>query len=567
MWLPTTPQELVQLGWSELDVILVSGDTYIDSPFIGVALIGRLLHRAGFRVGIIAQPTLDSPVDITRLGAPRLFWGVSGGSVDSMIANYTAVRKFRNTDDYTPGGVNNRRPDRAVITYVNLIRRYFKNTCPIVLGGIEASLRRVAHYDYWSNRLRKSILFDAKADFLLYGMAERSVLEFAAKLRDGEAVTEIRGLCYLATEKPADFLELPDFDTVAADQKQFIEMFHQFYQLNDPLTARGWCQRHDARYLIHNPPALYPTTAELDAYYDLDFTREVHPFYQPQGVVRAQDTIKFALTTHQGCYGECNFCAIAVHQGRTVRWRSESSILKEAQKLISGPDFKGYIQDVGGPTANMYGFECALKLKRGSCLKKRCIHPEICGHLIIDHSRQLQLLRKLRQLPGVKKVFVASGLRYDLILADSKAGAAYLKNLVQEHVSGQLKIAPEHTEKQVLQLMGKPGPDSLLTFKAEFDRLSRAAGKSQFLTYYFIAAYPGCTDADMLRLKQFTRQRLQINPEQVQIFVPAPCTYASVMYYTEMDPFTGRKIYVVKDNGRKQRQKQILIEKRSKKSR
>jgi uncharacterized radical SAM protein YgiQ len=554
------------LGWDQLDVILVTGDSYIDSPFIGSAVIGKLLLKAGYRVGIIAQPDPHSDRDITRLGEPRLFWGVTAGSIDSLVANYTALKKRRKSDDYTPGGVNNRRPDRATIVYTNLIRRYFKHTQPIVLGGIEASLRRVAHYDYWSDRLRGSVLLDAKADYLVYGMAEKPILELAEALKTGRDPRSIRGLCYLAAETEVgslkgSYLELPSYETVTQDKNAFIDMFHIFYRNNDPLNARGLLQKHAARYLVQNPPAQYQTQAELDAVYALDFERQQHPYYEKIGPVQALETIKFSVSTHRGCYGECNFCAIAVHEGRTVRWRSPGSIITEIDRLTGYPDFKGYIQDVGGPTANMYGFECAQKLAHGACPKKRCLYPEVCPVLKIDHRPQIELLRRVRRIKGIKKAFVASGIRYDMLLQDQACGRQYLEELVKHHVSGQLKVAPEHTEDVILSKMGKPGKASLVAFKAMFDQLSRQAGKEQYLTYYLIAAHPGCTEKEMGDLKHFVSQKLKLHPEQVQIFTPTPSTYSSLMYYTEMDPFTRQPIYVEKDLQRKVRQKDIVVQK------
>lgn len=561
MFLPTTPEECAGLGWQNLDVILVSGDSYVDSPFSGIAVIGKILLHAGYKVGVIAQPDVHSAADITRLGEPGLFWGVSAGVVDSMVANYTATRKKRRSDDNTPGGINNRRPDRATIVYTNLIRRYFKNTRPIVLGGIEASLRRVAHYDFWSDRVRGSILLDAKADLLFYGMSERGVVELADCLRDGHDYHDIRGLCYLDRIPRSDYIELPDYETVASDKPAFIEMFHTFYRNNDPITAKGLVQRHGDRYLIQNPPALTPSQPELDVVYSLEFEREQHPFYERLGKVKSLETIRFSIQTHRGCYGECNFCAIAVHEGRTVSWRSQESIIKEAERLTSLPNFKGIIQDVGGPTANMYGFECAKKLKSGSCPKKRCLYPEICNQLKVDHSQQFDLLNKLRQVKGVRKVFVASGIRYDMVLADRSHGLKYLKAVVRHHVSGQMKVAPEHTENNVLRLMGKPSKESTLRFKDIFEHLTAEAGLPQFLTYYLIAAHPGCSEDDMRRLRTFTSQKLNIHPEQVQIFTPTPSTYSSLMYYTGIDPFTGEKLFVEKESGRKERQKRIVVEK------
>lgn len=559
-FLPTTRQELQQRGWHQLDVILVSGDSYIDSPYMGIAVIGRVLENAGFKVGIIAQPQVHSDSDITRLGEPRLFWGVSGGSVDSMVANYTANKKKRRRDDYTPGGINDRRPDRALIAYVNLIRRFFKNTRPIVLGGMEASLRRLAHYDFWDDAVRRSILLDAKADYLLYGMAEKSVLSFVRALNGGEDVCGLRGLCYIGRTMPPDYLELPSFEQVSRDHMAFINMFHAFYQNNDPQTARGLAQRYADRFLVHNPPEFYPLQSELDGYFELPYQRAQHPYYEQQGRVKALETIRFSINTHRGCYGECNFCSIAVHEGRTVHWRSEASILKEAAQIASLPDFKGYILDVGGPTANMYGFECALKLQKGACRDKRCIYPLVCSGLKPNHQAQLNLLRRLRQIPGIKKVFIASGIRYDLLLADRTYADQYIRAVAENHVSGQLKVAPEHSEAVVLEKMGKPGTADLLEFKRRFDEYSRRAGKRQFLTYYLIAAHPGCGMEEMLRLKNFVSRELHISPEQLQIFTPLPSTYSALMYYTGLDPFTLKPLFVEKNLAGRENQKRMIIQ-------
>jgi uncharacterized radical SAM protein YgiQ len=561
VFLPTTMDEVRQRGWESLDIILVSGDSYIDTPFNGAAVIGRVLEHAGYHVGIIAQPEITSSADITRLGEPRLFWGVTGGSVDSMVANYTANRFPRRSDDYTPGGQNDRRPDRAVITYTNLIRRFHKNTVPIVLGGIEASLRRVVHYDFWSNSLRRSILFDAKADYILYGMAENSTLAFAAALNAGDDPRSIRGLCYISRDRPANYIELPSFEEVSADKLAFIRMFHAFYENNDPITAHGLVQAHGDRLLIQNPPAPHAMQAELDGVYALPFQRAQHPYYEKYGPVKALETIGFSISTHRGCYGECNFCAIAVHEGRTVRWRSQESILREATSLTHLANFKGYISDVGGPTANMYGFECRKKIKSGVCDDKRCIYPQICPALKPDHLPQVELLRKIRQIPGVKKAFVASGIRYDMIAADEAHGDDYMDELVEHHVSGQLKVAPEHTDSRVLELMGKPDQQSLLQFKQKFDELSARTGKKQFLTYYMIAAHPGCGEMEMQQLKRFAHSELQIHPEQVQIFTPTPSTYSTLMYYTGLDPFTLEEVFVERDQAKRDRQKQIVVEK------
>lgn len=558
MFLPTTLDEAKELGWDNLDVVLVTGDAYIDSPFIGVAVIGKVLVDAGYRVGIIAQPELSSGADISRLGEPGLFWGVTAGCIDSMVANRTASGKKRRSDDYTPGGLNDRRPDRAGIVYSNLIRAHFKRTRPIVLGGIEASLRRIAHYDFWSDKIRKSILFDAKADYLLYGMAERPVVDLAARIREGRDATDVRGLCYISTENPSECEELPAYEDVKDDKDAFTEMFNIFYRNNDPVTARVLVQKQDTRYLVHNPPAAYLSQLELDAVHDLEYMRDAHPCHAREGEVKALATIRFSIATHRGCYGECNFCSIAIHQGRTVRWRSKESVLREAKAFVAHPLFKGTINDVGGPTANMYGFECERKDREGACTDKRCLYPKTCSGLGVDHNRQVSLLSAIRSIDGVKHVFVASGIRHDMVLADKKNGIAYLKQIVRHHVSGQLKLAPEHSDDGVLAKMGKPGVKDLLEFKSLFDRFTKQEGKKQFLTYYMIAAHPGCALADMMNLKNFASSKLGILPEQVQVYTPTPSTYSSLMYWTERDPFTGEACFVEKTVRGREQQKAAI---------
>ena len=478
-----------------------------------------------------------------------------------MVSNYTALKKPRNQDDFTPGGVNNRRPDRALIVYTNRIRRYFKDTVPIVLGGVEAGLRRVAHYDFWSNKVRGSVLFDAKADYLLYGMADRSVVELADALRDGKPLDRIRGLCYGAKEAPAGALALPPLKAVQSDPAEYERMFRMFYRNNDAVYGVTLAQDHGFRFLIQNPPAKPLNTREMDAVYGLPFERDVHPYYKAQGEVRALQTIRFSVPTHRGCYGECNYCAIAVHEGRTVQWRSEASVLEEIRKISAFPDFKGYIYDLGGPTANMYGYECRKKLEKGACKERRCIYPSVCPQLPVDHRPQITLLEKARRIPGVKKIMIASGIRYDLIPADIAYGKAYVRELTRYHVSGQLRVAPEHDSPKVLAAMGKPGKSALLAFKDEFERETKAAGLPQYLSYYFIACHPGCTERDMTGLKKFCQETLHVTPEQAQIFTPTPSTWSATMYYTERDPDSGEHVFVEKDPARKQKQKDILTRK------
>ena len=558
MYLPTTMEEIRNLGWTHPDIILVSGDSYIDSPYIGAAVIGRVLYQAGYKTAIICQPDITSGEDITRLGEPGLFWAVTAGSVDSMVANYTASGRKRRTDDYTPGGKNNRRPDRATIVYTNLIKKYYKSQRPIVLGGIEASLRRIAHYDFWSDQVRRSILFDAKADYLLYGMADRSIVELANSIRDESDPKKLRGLCYISGTPPVNSLDLPAFEKAAQDKEKFTQMFHLFYKNNDPVTAKVLVQKHGSRYLVQNPPAYHLNSKELNAIHKLRYMRDVHPFYAKQGKIKALETIQFSILTHRGCYGECNFCAISVHQGRKIRWRSPESIINEAEEIAGHPDFKGIIHDVGGPTANMYGIECKRKDREGCCTNKRCLYPEICDELPVNHSRQTTLLRAITRIKGVKKVNVASGIRYDMVMSDKKCGMVYLNNLVKNHVSGQLKIAPEHTETHILDLMGKPSADRLTAFKRKFYQATKKAGKKQFLTYYMIAAHPGCSERDMKNLSNFALSELGIRPEQVQIFTPTPSTYSTLMYWTGRDPFTGKELYVEKNIKGKVRQKNSL---------
>ena len=559
-----------QLGWDRVDVILVSGDAYVDTPYSGTAVVGQVLLQHGFTVAVLSQPDVNDPVAFKALGEPRLYWGVSAGCVDSMVANYTAAGKRRHQDDFTPGGENNRRPDRATIAYANAIRAAFRPAKPIVLGGIEASLRRVAHYDFWSDKVRRPVIADAKADILLYGMGEHSVVELATALRDGTDWHRIRGLCYLTSQAPTEetvgaFVTLPSFAEVSArtdeGRQAFLKAHRLFAANQDAVTAKTLVQGVDLRWLVHNPPSPPLESDELDAVHDIPYMLDAPPSIRAQGTIRALDTIRFAVTTHRGCYGNCRFCAIAVHQGRRVVSRSADSIVGEVERFTHHPKFRGTIADVGGPTANMYGFDCPRKAKAGACADRDCLFPSCCPALKPDHGPQLGLLRKLRALAGVKHVFVASGIRPDLVAADPRNGCEYVATLAKHHVSGQLKLAPEHVVEHVLAAMGKPGVKSLLAFKEQFDAASRKVGKAQFLTYYFIAAHPGCSESDMRELKTFALKHLKLNPEQVQIFTPTPLTAATAMYYTGLDPATGHKVFVERGLGGKQRQKDVLTAK------
>ena len=566
-FLPVTKEEMSALGWSGADVILVSGDAYVDSPYSGVAVIGQTLAKAGYRVAVLSQPDVGDPEAFRELGEPALFWGVSPGCVDSMVANYTASGRRRRQDDFTPGGENNRRPDRAAIIYSNAIRAAFKPAKPILLGGVEASLRRISHYDFWSDKVRRPIVCDAKADALSYGMGERAVLAFAEAIKAGRDWKTIPGICYMAGEKnfvpPDGALELPSYAEVSAPtgegKKAFTKAFQLFSANQDPVTAKCLFQKVDNRYLVHNPPSPPLESDELDAVHDIKWMLDAPPSIRRQGAIRALDTIRFGVTTHRGCYGECRFCAIAVHQGRRIVSRSPESIIGEVRGFLKHPRFKGTVSDVGGPTANMYGFDCSKKAEKGACGNKACLFPSVCPSLKVDHLPQIKLLGSLRSIPGVKHVFVASGIRPDLVAADRACGDRYIDEIAKHHVSGQLKLAPEHVVTRVLEFMGKPGVESLLKFKRKFEAANRRFGKKQFLTYYFIAAHPGCTEADMRELKRFATRELKLNPEQVQIFTPTPLTAATCMYYTGVDPVSGKSAYVARGLGEKTRQKNMLV--------
>lgn len=558
MFLPVSREEIDQLGWDRPDVILVSGDVYIDSPFSGVAVIGKYLMKHGFRVAVISQPSVDDGADMTALGEPRLFWGISAGCVDSMVANYTASGKPRRQCDFTPGGENNRRPDRASIVYTGLIRRYFKQTKPIVLGGVEAGLRRIAHYDFKTDKIRRPLLFDAKADYLVYGMGEYTVCRLAHRLAAGEDVRSLDGLCYLSREKPDEALELPSFEEAAADKSAFHRMFRLFSDNSEAPSGRPLAQKCGDRWLVQNKP-LFWTQQMLDEACDLSFERTVTP--KIQGKVRAVDTIRFSLMSHRGCFGGCSFCAIAVHQGRRVVSRTAASIEKEVDEILRLPDFKGIITDIGGPTANMYGIGCPKAETNGACTRKRCLYPHPCPSLQISHEPLLKLLETVRRKPGIRKVFAASGVRPDLTMADSRFGCAYIRALAQHHVSGQLKLAPESGSPAVLAQMKKPRNDSFLRFCTLYRESCRETGKKQYISCYFMAAHPGETQKEAEETRRFIRKELDFSPEQVQIFTPTPSTWATCAYYTGLDE-EGQPVYTEKRASVRERLKQLLTEKR-----
>jgi len=555
MFIPATVEECSDLGWKELDVILITGDAYIDSSYCGVAVIGKYLIKNGYKVAIISQPTLNNSDDILRFGNPKLFWGVTAGAMDSMVSNYTALKKKRKNDDLTAGGINNKRPDRATIKYVNLIKQFGEKNIPIIIGGIEASLRRLAHYDYWDNKIRRSILLDSKADILVYGEGEKTILEIANTLKNNrnnenfttENIKNIRGICYLTNDtKPllyADYEQLPSFEEVANDKKYFIKMFNIFYQNNSPQNAVGLIQKFGNRYVVQNPPNYYLENEELDEVYNLDFENAVHPIHRKCGTVKGFETTQLSITTHRGCFGECNFCSIAIHQGRKIRSRSEKSIIIEARKMTNSKRFKGNINDLGGATANMYKMECENQNKFGSCKNKRCMFPTVCKSRNIKHLQHLKLIKEVLKIPKIKKVFINSGLRYDLIQFDKKFGYEYLDFIVSNCVSGQMKIAPEHTENKVLEAMAKPKSD-LKKFHNDFMKISKKANKKQFLTYYLIAWHPDCTAKDMEAMKKYFSKEMKILPEQIQVFTPTPSTFSTLMYYTKKHFKTNENIFV-----------------------
>lgn len=556
---PTSPKELKKLKWSAPDIILVTGDSYIDSPFIGVAILARYLNKKGFKTAVIAQPDINSSDDILRLGEPRLFWGVSGGSLDSMVANYTATGKKRINCDYTPGGKNDKRPDRAVIVYTNLIKRFSETKKPVVLGGIEASLRRIAHYDFWNNKIRKPVIFDSKADFLIYGMAEKTLLSLAQKLKKGKSPLKLSSLCYIAKSVPENVVQLESFEAVKNSKEKYADSFMTFYNIVRTNQSTVIAQKCGERFVIINPPDKTITSEDLDEFHNLEFSRDLHPYYRKYGKVKALETIRHSIVTHRGCYGECNFCAIALHQGRSVKSRSPESVLEEVKSFTNDTTFKGIIKDVGGPSANMYAIDCKLmRNNKNLCDHRSCIYPDICPNLNLNHQKQITLLNSIIKNMNVKKAFVSSGIRYDMINADKINGEKYLSILIERHISGQMKIAPEHISFNILKLMKKPGKKSLSEFRKTFERLKKKLRKNLFLTYYFIAAHPGSGTKEMLELKRYVQNKLKINPEQVQVFTPTPLTLSSLIYWTERDPFTNKKVFVEKNISQKNKQKSII---------
>ena len=558
-FLPISRSEMKLRGWSQLDVIIVTGDAYVDHPSYGAAVIGRVLEDAGYKVGVIAQPNWRSAEDFKRLGPPRLFFAVTAGNLDSMVANYTANKIPRKDDDYSPGGRSGFRPDRPSIVYTNRIREAF-GSVPVILGGLEASMRRLTHYDYWTDSVRRSILLDSKADMLVYGMGESQALDIARRFDKGEnvrSIGDIRGTVIVrnSTEGLGNAITIPSFEEMASDKDKFNEAHKAIYRESDPVSGKTIIQASGDRYVIQFPPAKPNTAEELDHIYELPYARSWHPAYDEKGGVPGFETVRFSIISHRGCPGACNFCSLYLHQGKMIQNRSRESILNEARVIAQRGDFKGTITDIGGPTANLYGAECESMQKVGACRNRSCLVPKKCAMLKMGYGRTLRIWREIRKIPGIKYVFVGSGVRYDLLLEGYSD--LYLKALCQSHISGQLKVAPEHCEGPILALMNKPSFDAYEIFLKRFDQANKLAGKKQFLVNYFICGHPGTRLEDMLKLSLALEKR-GIHPEQVQDFIPLPMTISSAMYYSEKDPFTGNQLYVARSLSERRMQRALL---------
>lgn len=561
-FLPMSRADMDERGWDRCDFVYVCGDAYVDHPSFGAAIICRLLEAHGYRVGIIAQPDWRDPESIAALGEPRLAFLVSAGNMDSMVNHYSVAKHRRRTDAYTPGGRAGARPDHATVVYGNLIRRTFKQT-PIIMGGIEASLRRLAHYDYWQDRLKRSVLLDAGADLIIYGMGERPVIEVAEALDAGlpiEQVTYVDGTVYRtrSLDEVYDAVVLPSWDELGTDPLVYAKSFNTQYRNMDPFSGKRLVEPypHDV-YVVQNPPAKPLSQAEFDEAYDLPYTRSYHPDYEAEGGVPALKEVKMSLISNRGCFGECSFCALTFHQGRIVQTRSHASLLAEARRITKDPDFKGYIHDVGGPTANFRQPACKKQLTHGACVNRRCLWPAVCRQMDVSHDDYVQLLRELRRLPGVKKVFVRSGIRFDYVMADPDPDRTFLRELCAHHVSGQLKVAPEHVSDAVLSVMGKPGRAVYDRFVAAYRNMNRELGLDQYLVPYLMSSHPGSTLTEAVELAEYCRD-LGYMPEQVQDFYPTPSTMSTCMYYTGVDPRTMEPIYVPKTAHEKALQRALI---------
>lgn len=559
-FLPISKEELTERGIHQLDFVYVTGDAYVDHPSFGTAIISRVLEANGYTVGIIPQPDWKDEKSVTVLGKPRLAFLVSAGNMDSMVNHYFVSKKRRPGDAYTPGGEAGKRPDHAVAVYGNLIRRSYKDV-PVIIGGVEASLRRLAHYDYWSDSFKRSVLLDSQADLISYGMGERSIVEIADALNSGIAVkdiTFIAGTVYKTKDISGVYesILLPSYEEMREKPEAYADSFRQQYQNTDPVNGKYLIEPYpNGVFVVQNPPARPLTTEEMDAVYDLPYQRTYHPSYEEKGGVPAIAEIQFSLISNRGCFGGCNFCALTFHQGRTVQVRSHASIIKEAEKMTKEPGFKGYIHDVGGPTANFRRPSCEKQLSMGVCRERQCLFPKPCKNLTVDHSDYLELLRKLRSIPGVKKVFIRSGIRFDYLMAD--ADDAFFRELVEHHVSGQLKVAPEHISDAVLSKMGKPSNDVYEKFVRKYHMMNEQMGKKQFLVPYLMSSHPGSTLGEAIKLAEYLRD-LGYMPEQVQDFYPTPSTVSTVMYYTGIDPVSGKKVYVCRNPHEKAMQRALI---------
>lgn len=559
-FLPYDKKTFAAAGWDAPDFVLVTGDAYVDHPSFGAAIIGRVLEERGFRIAVLSQPKAGDAGAFTLFGRPRLGFLVTSGNIDSMVAHYTVNKRRRHDDKYTPGNRSGRRPDRAVTVYCHRIREAYGDI-PIIIGGIEASLRRLAHYDYWENKVLPSILEDCTADLLVYGMGERSIREIALRLHDGEyigAIGDVPGTAYRTEEAflPGHYELLPSYPKVCGDKRAFADMTRSMMENADHVHGKALVQKGGAGlFVVQNPPAVPLNRRELDEVYDLPFTYRYPEVYDAVGGVKAMEEVEFSLTHNRGCFGSCNFCSIALHQGRYVVGRSHESVLREAKKMTEMPGFKGYIHDVGGATANFRGPACAKQEKKGLCTHKKCLYPTVCPSIRADHSDYLQLLRKLRELPGVKRVFIRSGIRYDYVLADPKGD--FLRELVEHHVSGQLRIAPEHISPNVLKRMGKPSIEVYEKFSKAFYRATERAGKEQYVLPYLISSHPGSTLEDAVELAVWLKKH-RLRLEQVQDFYPTPSTVSTCMYYTGIDPLNGDRVYVPRSAEEKRMQRALM---------
>ncbi len=559
-FLPISKTDMKQQGITQLDFVYVIADAYVDHPSFGHAIISRVLQAHGYTVGIISQPDWKDDTSITILGEPRLAFIVSGGNMDPMVNHYTVAKKRRHSDAYTPGGVIGKRPDHATIVYGNLIRKTYK-TKPIIIGGIEASLRRLAHYDYWSDHFKRSILLDAQADLISYGMGEKSIVEIADGLNAGidvKDLTYIPGTVYKTKDLSGLYepVLLPTYEEMVQDKAKYAESFRIQYENTDPFTGKNLVEGYDhGIYVVQNPPSEPLTMQEMDDIYDLPYMRTYHPSYEAAGGVPAIEEIRFSLTSNRGCFGGCSFCALTFHQGRTVQVRSHESIIKEAKLMTQDPAFKGYLHDVGGPTANFRHPSCEKQLRVGVCKNKQCLFPKPCANLTVDHQDYLKLLRSLRALPGVKKVFVRSGIRFDYLMADPDD--TFFRELIKYHVSGQLRVAPEHISDRVLRLMGKPENQVYRKFLEKYDRLNQQMHLKQYAVPYLMSSHPGSTLKEAIELAEYLRD-LGYMPEQVQDFYPTPSTVSTVMYYTGIDPRTGEKVFVCRNPHEKAMQRALI---------